>query len=115
MSKLEKLLTEYRNTFASILPFDFNEKNVFKLDLSVNNSELKNIKVGDKINKGEIFAKIGNSKENGNWPPHLHFQLISDMKGNWGDFPGVSSKQEKDKWLELCPDPMLMFNHSLYL
>lgn len=35
------------------------------------------------------------------------------MKGNWSDFPGISSKKDKDKWFEICLDPLLMFNHSL--
>ncbi|MEA3504616.1 MAG: peptidoglycan DD-metalloendopeptidase family protein [Bacteroidota bacterium] len=222
MSKLEQFLKKYSETFANILPFDLNQNSVYKLNLSVNNSELTgvkdintdfllnyinekleknnkqiavggygeeriiykkseyfgtdedarsihlgidvwckenttvsapmdsfihsfnnndnfgdygptiilehhiesqifytlyghltkksltNIKVHDKVNKGEIFAKVGNSNENGNWPPHLHFQIISDMKGNSGDFPGVSSKQEKEKWLKICPNPSLI-------
>ncbi len=31
------------------------------------------------LSLGEILCKIGNYPGNGNWPPHLHFQLIVDM------------------------------------
>lgn len=50
MGKLEKFIAKCRNSFACILPFDFNEKTVFKLDLSVNNLALINIK--ELIGKG---------------------------------------------------------------
>ncbi len=71
---------------------------------------LQNIKTGKRINKGEKFAEIGDEKENGNWPPHLHFQIISDMLGKKGDFPGVASKKDKSKFLHLCPNPNLILN-----
>jgi len=46
--------------------------------------------------------------ENGQWPPHLHFQVIIDME-NWrGDYPGVCSLPEKEKFLNNCPDPDLI-------
>jgi hypothetical protein len=43
--------------------------------------------------------------ENGNWPPHLHFQLIRDMQGWKGDYPGVAKFSERQQWLDNCPDP----------
>lgn len=62
MHKFEKLLKEYRNRFACILPFDFKKKTVFKLDLSVNNSALINIKalIGKEI--GVIFPEFHQKK-----------------------------------------------------
>lgn len=54
---------------------------------------------------GERIATLGASEVNGNWPPHLHFQLILDI-GEWrGDFPGVFRKSERDHWRLICPDP----------
>lgn len=70
---------------------------------------LTDINTGDIIKKGESFAQIGESTENGNWPPHLHFQLINNIGKHYGDFPGVSSIIEKDKWLGICPDPEIFF------
>ena len=36
---------------------------------------LNKLSLGQKIKKGEIFSEIGNFSTNGNWPPHLHFQM----------------------------------------
>lgn len=63
---------------------------------------------GQEIEKGDIIATIGHAKENGSWPPHLHFQIMLDMLGKEGDFPGVAFPEEKAIWLSLCPDPTPM-------
>ena len=57
------------------------------------------------IEPGEKIAEIGPYPENGDWPPHLHFQLMTDMLGLRGDFPGVCSLTDRDKFLAICPDP----------
>jgi len=61
--------------------------------------------VGQIILKGTEFAALGNSNENGHWPPHLHFQLMTDMQEMQGDFPGVCRKSELEKYKQLCPNP----------
>src|SRR6185437_5739666 len=71
--------------------------------LSLNS--LKNLDEGRRVSAGEVIAEFGMRFENGNWPPHLHFQLISDMQGWKGDYPGVCRYSERDTWLENCPDP----------
>src|ERR1700681_2547391 len=35
---------------------------------------LAGLKIGQRIARGEKFARIGTFNENGGWPPHLHFQ-----------------------------------------
>ncbi|MFD1871821.1 peptidoglycan DD-metalloendopeptidase family protein [Hymenobacter bucti] len=57
---------------------------------------------------GQVFAHVGPYPENGDWPPHLHFQVISDMQGRRGDFPGVAPASEQNYWAELCPSPWLL-------
>lgn len=71
-------------------------------------SSLKTIKQGQSIQKGDKIGEIGTYLENGDWPPHLHFQLITDLLGWEGDFPGVARPSEKDKYLSICPDPNLI-------
>jgi len=78
--------------------------------LSLKSLEKKDI--GQTINKAEKFAEIGETHENGNWVPHLHFQIITDMLGKKGDFFGVASKNELDKYLKICPDPNLILNYK---
>ncbi len=46
--------------------------------LSLNS--IKNIHEGEKIKKGNVFAEFGIPTENGQWPPHLHFQLINGYR-----------------------------------
>lgn len=69
---------------------------------------LKNIKVGMKIKRGKQIATLGNYSENGQWPSHLHFQIISNLFRKKGDFPGVSSVSEQKYFLTLCPNPNLI-------
>lgn len=74
--------------------------------LSLNS--LKNLEEGQPVMKGEVFAEFGMRFENGNWPPHLHFQCMADMQGWKGDYPGVCRYSERQQWLDNCPDPNLI-------
>jgi murein DD-endopeptidase MepM/ murein hydrolase activator NlpD len=74
--------------------------------LSLNS--IKNLYEGKNISKGEVIAEFGMRFENGNWPPHLHFQLIEDMQAWKGDYPGVCRFSERQQWLDNCPDPNLI-------
>ncbi len=60
---------------------------------------------GDYLSKGQLLAYVGASNENGNWAPHLHFQIMLDLLGNSHDFPGVAFPNEIATWKSLCPDP----------
>ena len=64
--------------------------------------------VGQIVKKGEIIAKLGASPINGDYAPHLHFQIIKDIQGKIGDYPGVCSNNEVAFYLENCPDPNLL-------
>lgn len=81
--------------------------------LSLNS--IKNLREGEHIQKGDIFADFGIPSENGQWPPHLHFQIISDLQGWKGDYPGVCKFSEKEKWLNNCPDPDYILQMNQYL
>ena len=64
-----------------------------------------NINVGDKVKKGSKIGELGDSNENGNWAPHLHFQLMLSLLDFNNDFPGVCFFSEKNIWSSICPDP----------
>lgn len=81
--------------------------------LSLNS--IKNIQEGDSLHKGDVFAEFGIPAENGHWPPHLHFQIIDDMQGWKGDYPGVCKYSEREKWLSNCPDPDLVLQLNQFL
>jgi len=66
------------------------------------------IKDGGYITRGEVIGHFGEPAENGDWPPHLHFQVIHDMEFKKGDYPGVCSVSERERYLKNCPDPDLI-------
>ncbi len=63
---------------------------------------------GKPISAGDKIGRLGDIHENGDWPPHLHFQIIMDMEGYSGDYPGVCYLHEKEKYERNCPDPNLI-------
>jgi 4-aminobutyrate aminotransferase-like enzyme/Ser/Thr protein kinase RdoA (MazF antagonist) len=69
---------------------------------------LRNMRVGQAISRGEKFAEIGAPPGNGNWPPHLHFQVILDLLDLDRDFPGVGYASQRAVWKSLSPDPNLL-------
>ena len=66
---------------------------------------LKGLKPGTAFMAGEKIAELGTKRENGGWPPHLHFQIILEIGNAKGDYPGVCKRSERDHWLSICPDP----------
>lgn len=64
--------------------------------------------IGQLVTKGEAFAKIGTTIENGGWPPHLHFQIFADLLEQNEGFPGAARASERAIWTDLCPDPNLL-------
>ncbi|MFC3561777.1 peptidoglycan DD-metalloendopeptidase family protein [Pedobacter jamesrossensis] len=76
-------------------------------------ASLDGLKEGNLIPGGTCFATLGVKGENGFWPPHLHFQLIQNMEGLKGDYPGVCKFSERAKYLANCPNPNLILNCSL--
>lgn len=63
------------------------------------------LQTGRAVAAAEPIATLGAYEVNGNWPPHLHFQIILDIGDRRGDFPGVFRKSQRDYWKLVCPDP----------
>ncbi|RYY21827.1 MAG: peptidase M23 [Chitinophagaceae bacterium] len=72
--------------------------------------DLEGLHAGKFIKAGNQFAHFGSPSENGEWPPHLHLQLILDIGGRAGDYPGVCRYSERSFWLKNSPDPDLILN-----
>lgn len=64
--------------------------------------------IGQKVKAGEVIATLGTPEVNGEYAPHLHFQIIIDMEGNIGDYPGVGSQNRLEFYKKNCPDPNLL-------
>lgn len=64
---------------------------------------------GQSVAAGEQIATVGAPPTNGNWPPHLHFQLIKELLDLGAHFPGVALKSQQEYWLGLSPSPAAFF------
>ena len=73
------------------------------------------LEANQRILAGSQIATFGIAEENGNWPPHLHLELIIDMHGMRGDYPGVCKFSEREKYLANCPNPDLVLNLQRYV
>ena len=71
-------------------------------------ASLEGLRIGQKIARGEKFAEVGATAENGGWAPHLHFQMATDLLGYGTDFPGVARASERRVWTSISPDPNLL-------
>lgn len=69
---------------------------------------LKDKKVGNFVQQGEQITNLGLPPINGDYAPHLHFQIIIDMENKTGDYPGVCSSKDLAFYLKNCPDPNLL-------
>ncbi len=95
-----------------ILQYQLAEITLYALYGHLSLASLKGLKEGQFIPAGQRFASFGIAAENGHWPPHLHFQLMFDMEGKRGDYPGVCQFSKRDRYLANCPDPALILKHT---
>ena len=74
---------------------------------------LEGKKIGNFVEKGQQIANLGLPPINGDYAPHLHFQIIIDMENKVGDYPGVCSSKKLAFYMENCPDPNLLLKIKL--
>ncbi len=80
----------------------------FTLYGHLSRESLERLRAGDGVSKGDEIGRIGAPPENGDWPPHVHFQIVLDMLGRDGEFPGVAAFSQREVWLSLSPDANLI-------
>ncbi len=73
---------------------------------------IERLSLGDVINENEIIGTIGTQEENGNWAPHLHFQVLLSLMNYENDFPGVTYAKQINTWKSICPNPNLFFKDT---
>ncbi len=95
-----------------ILKHHLGELTFFTLHGHLSLASVADKTVGQPINKGDCLGYLGNYPENGNWAPHLHFQIMLSMLSYTLDFPGVAYASEIATWKSICPDPNLLFNND---
>lgn len=91
-----------------ILKHDINNNIFYTLYGHLSIESINSIKVGQVFKKGDVLAFLGNAEVNGDYPPHLHFQIIKDIQDYVGDYPGVCSKKDLEFYVANCPDPNLL-------
>ena len=72
---------------------------------------LSAVAVGEVVEPGRTIGWIGAPPDNGDWAPHLHFQIFLDPLDYDGTFPGVAAPSARGAWTAVSPDP----NHLLQL
>jgi murein DD-endopeptidase MepM/ murein hydrolase activator NlpD len=95
-----------------ILQHNLNGLTLFSLYGHLNRESLNGLQLGGLIEQGQQIATFGAPHENGSWPPHLHFQLMFDMQGRSGDYPGVCQYSQKDEYQRNIPDPEVILQFS---
>lgn len=68
-------------------------------------ASLAQLEIGQVIQKGATFCRLGSSAINGDYAPHLHFQIIKNIEQYYGNYPGVCSSSDVSFYLKNCPDP----------
>lgn len=91
-----------------ILEHTIYEQTFFTLYGHLSVSSLNNIYVGKEIVQGTVLATLGTAEVNVGYAPHLHFQLIMDIKDFKGDYPGVCTKKDLAYYAQNCPNPNLL-------
>jgi peptidoglycan LD-endopeptidase LytH len=78
-------------------------------------ADISTLHEGAYITRGQVIGRFGLPAENGNWPPHLHFQIIHNLYLKEGDYPGVCKPSEAEAYLANCPDADLILKMMQYL
>ena len=91
-----------------ILKHTIREETFFSLYGHLSEASIATIKIGDLFTQGSTLGYLGKATVNGDYAPHLHFQLIRDLAENFGDYPGVSAACDFEFYKQNCPDPNLL-------
>ncbi|WP_179018537.1 peptidoglycan DD-metalloendopeptidase family protein [Winogradskyella forsetii] len=91
-----------------ILKHDISNCTFYTLYGHLSVESIAKIKVGAEVKQGEQIATLGTAEVNGDYPPHLHFQILKDIQGFEGDYPGVCNKANLEFYKLNCPDPNLL-------
>src|SRR5216684_3689238 len=51
----------------------------FTLYGHLSKDSLVGLEVGQRVARGQTFARVGSAQENGGWTPHVHFQIVLDL------------------------------------
>ena len=104
--KNNKSIGDYGPTI--ILEHHLEGNTFYSLYGHLSEASIDGLAIGDSFQKGEVLATLGTPDVNVNYAPHLHLQLIRDLEGNKGDYPGVCALDNVPFYAKNCPDPNIL-------
>jgi len=104
--KYNNIVGDYGPTI--ILEHQIEDQTFYTLYGHLSLESIASLKIGNFFAKGQQIATLGDATVNGDYAHHLHFQIIKNIEGNFGDYPGVCSKNKLAYYLDNCPDPNLL-------
>ncbi len=93
---------------AIILKHQISASTFYTLYGHLSLASLGQLEVGAEVRQGQQIATLGTATVNGDYPPHLHFQIIKDIQDFEGDYPGVSNQLDLEFYKENCPNPQIL-------
>lgn len=91
-----------------ILEHEINNQRFYTLYGHLSLESIQGLSKEELVKKGQTIGALGNADVNGDYAPHLHFQIIKDIQNKEGDYPGVCSSNTLPFYLSNCPDPNLL-------
>lgn len=90
-----------------VLKHKYKGEDIYALYGHLSLNSLKHAAGLNSVKAGEVIGWLGEEHENGDWPPHLHYQLSRKDPGE-ADMPGVVSEEEREEALQIYPDPRII-------
>lgn len=94
---------DYRPTI--ILKHQVEDQIFYTLYGHLSLESIQHLELGAVVSKGHQLATFGTAEVNGDYPPHLHFQIIRGIEDFHGDYPGVCNQLELGYYTKNCPNP----------
>ncbi|MFT7351520.1 MAG: murein DD-endopeptidase MepM/ murein hydrolase activator NlpD [Flavobacterium sp.] len=91
-----------------ILEHTIDDVDFYTLYGHLSKDSISNLEINQVFKKGDRIGYLGSAEVNGDYAPHLHFQIIENIRDYNGDYPGVCSKTNADFYRENCPNPDLL-------
>lgn len=82
-------------------------KRIWILCGHLSNDSISELRMGEKLAKGQEYCRIGDRNENGNWEPHVHIQITFEEPTE-ANMPGVVNLKDRKSALEKYPDPRII-------
>ena len=86
---------------------ELNGRKIWALHGHLSAASLQGKILGQSIQRGDIIGWLGSETENGNWPPHVHFQLSWEAPSSH-DMPGAVTENDRNTAMSIYPDPQIV-------